>query len=73
MEMFEILSFLVSALKKTTKCGIFSAGAGKQTFKGKQKKIELKEIPSCLIPRLLVVFTQQLEILVTALPKIYNI
>ena len=23
MEMFEILSFLVSALKKTTKCGIF--------------------------------------------------
>ena len=30
--MFEILlSFLVSALKKTTKCGIFSAGAGNQT------------------------------------------
>ena len=30
-------------------------------------KIEPKEIPSGLIPRLLVVFTQQLEILVTTL------
>ena len=30
-------------------------------------KIEAKEIPSRLIPRLLVVFTRQLEILVTAL------
>ena len=30
-------------------------------------KIEPKEIPSCLIPRLLVVFTRQLEILVTTL------
>ena len=30
-------------------------------------KIELKEILSCLIPRLLVVFTRQLEILVTTL------
>ena len=30
-------------------------------------KKEPKEIPSCLIPRLLVVFTRQLEILVTAL------
>ena len=29
------------------------------------RKIEPKEIPSCLIPRLLVVFTRQLEILVT--------
>ena len=29
--------------------------------------MEPKEIPSCLIPRLLVVFTQQLEILVTTL------
>jgi len=29
--MFELLTFLVSALKKTTKCGIFSAGAGNQT------------------------------------------
>ena len=37
------------------------------TFIGKQKKIEPKEIPSCLISRLLVVFTQQLKILVTAL------
>ena len=33
------------------------------------KKIEPKEIPSCLIPHLLVVFTQQIEILVTALGK----
>ena len=32
-----------------------------------RRKIEPKEIPSCLIPRLLVVFTQHLEILVTAL------
>ena len=32
-----------------------------------QRKIEPKEIPSCLIPRPLVVFTRQLEILVTAL------
>ena len=31
------------------------------------RKIEPKQIPSCLIPHLLVVFTQQLEILVTAL------
>ena len=29
--------------------------------------MEPKEIPSCLIPRLLVVFTRQLEILVTTL------
>jgi len=33
----------------------------------KRRKIEPKEIPSCLILRLLVVFTPQLEILVTAL------
>ena len=33
------------------------------------RKIEPKEIPSCLIPRLLVVFTQQLEILVTTLSE----
>ena len=32
-------------------------------------KIEPKEIPSCLTPRLLVVFTRQLEILVTAWQK----
>ena len=31
------------------------------------RKIEPKEIPSCLIPCLLVVFTLQLEILVTTL------
>ena len=33
------------------------------------RKIEPKEIPSCLIPRLLVVFTRQLEILVTTLSE----
>lgn len=32
----------------------------------KRRKIDLKEIPSCLIPWLLVVFTRKLEILVTA-------
>ena len=36
-------------------------------FMGKLKKIEPKEIPSCLIRRLLVVFTRQLEIVVTTL------
>ena len=35
--------------------------------KENRRKIEPKEIPSCLIPRPLVVFTRQLEILVTAL------
>ena len=34
-----------------------------------RRNIELKEIPCCLIPSLLVVFTQQLEILVTTLHK----
>ena len=32
-----------------------------------RRQIEPNEIPSCLIPRLLVVFTRQLEILVTTL------
>ena len=32
-----------------------------------RRKIEPKEVPSSLIPRLLVVFTRQLEILVTTL------
>ena len=35
--------------------------------KEKKRKIERKETPSCLIPRLLVVFTRHLEILVTTL------
>ena len=34
-----------------------------------RRKIEPKEIPSCLIPHLLVLFTRQLEILVTALGR----
>ena len=36
-------------------------------IKTRRKRIEPKETPSCLILCLLVVFTQQLEILVTAL------
>ena len=35
--------------------------------KENKRKIEPKEIPSCFIPRLLVIFTLQLEILVTTL------
>ena len=38
-----------------------------------RRKIEPKEIPSRLIPRLLVVFTRQLEILVTTLIMIFFI
>ena len=34
-------------------------------LKQNKRKMEPKEIPSCLIPRLLVVFTWQVEILVT--------
>ena len=36
-----------------------------------RRKIQPKEIPSRLIPRLLVVFTRQLEILVTTLKRIF--
>ena len=36
-------------------------------FFGNRRKMEPKEIPSCLIPHLLAVFTQQLEVLVTSL------
>ena len=39
----------------------------RQLSKGNRRKIEPKEILSCLISRLIVVFTQQLEILVTTL------
>ena len=38
-----------------------------------RRKIEPKEIPSRLIPRLLVVFTRQLEILVTTLVSLLKI
>ena len=38
--------------------------------KENRRKIEPKEIPSCLMPRLLVVFTRQLEIL-TDIPGTY--
>ena len=38
-----------------------------------RRKIESKEIPSRLIPRLLVAFTRQLEILVTTLELLGNL
>ena len=38
-----------------------------------ERKTESKEIPSRLIPRLLVAFTQQLEILVTTLELLGNL
>ena len=38
-----------------------------------RRKIEPKEIPSCLIPHLLVVFTWQLEISMTALNREGNV
>ena len=41
--------------------------------KENKRKIELKEIPNCLIPRLFVVFTGQLEILATTLQFICSI
>ena len=37
------------------------------------REIELKEIPSCLIDRLLVVFTRQLEILVRAMTLVLTV
>ena len=37
--------------------------------KKKERKVGPQQIPSCLIPGLLVVFTQKLEILATALDK----
>ena len=37
------------------------------------REIESKEIPSCLIDHLLVVFTRQLEILVTALTSVLTV
>ena len=48
--------------------GYYECGPRLLLLKNK-RKIEPKEIPCCLIPRLLVVFTRQLEILVTTLSK----
>ena len=48
--------------------GYYERGA-RLLSKENRRKIEPKETPSCLIPRLLVVFTRQLEILVTTLCK----
>ena len=39
-----------------------SRGFPSAAVKGKRRKTEPKETPSCLIPRLLVIFTRQLEI-----------
>ena len=44
--------------------GYYECGSRLLSFENRRKK-EPKEVPCCLIPRLLVVFTQQLEILVT--------
>ena len=38
-----------------------------------RRKIQPKEIPSCMIPRLLVVFTWQLEIVVTTLATVQHL
>ena len=58
------------------KFGLPLRGGGRRfppaTFIGIRRKIEPKEIPSCLIPRLLVVFTRQLEILLTTLEASEN-
>ncbi|CAH3161843.1 unnamed protein product [Porites evermanni] len=43
------------------------------TFKENRRKIEPKEIPSCLIPHLLVIFTEQHEMFVTTLYTSSNI
>ena len=43
-----------------------------RTWKQNGREIEANELFSCLLPRLLVVFTQQLEILVTTLNIIYT-
>ena len=68
---------LVKAIGKKTSLSGLSLRAGGRGFSPATKrvapgyfywKIEPKEIPSRLIPRLLVVFTRQLEILVTTLP-----
>ena len=42
-------------------------------LKENKRKMEPKETPSCLIPRLLVVFTRQLEILVTTLQMCHSL
>ena len=47
-------------------CGYYKCGPRLLSSENR-RKIEPKEIPSCFIPCLLVVFTQQLEILVTSL------
>ena len=48
--------------------GYYECGPWLLSLKNR-RNIELKEIPCCLIPSLLVLFTRQLEILVTTLHK----
>ena len=52
--------------------GYYDCGPQLLSYKNR-RKIESKEIPSRLIPRLLVAFTRQLEILVTTLELLGNL
>ena len=52
--------------------GYYECGPQLLSYKNR-RKIESKEIPSRLIPRLLVAFTRQLEILVTTLELLGNL
>ena len=51
--------------------GYYEHGPGLLSKENK-RKIEPKETPRCLIPHLLVVFTLQLEILVTTLSLVWE-
>ena len=75
-KLIRVVSILVAITGLSLRGGGRGPGAGGRGFPPAimnvfpgyfQRKIEPKEIPSCLIPRLLVVFTRQLEILVTTL------
>ena len=48
--------------------GYYECGPGLLLLENR-RKLEPKEIPRCLIPRLLVVFTRHLEILATTLSE----
>ena len=64
------LVIIFRAVTKTWGPGIFPGyyeRGSRLLLKENGRKIERKEIPSCLIPRLLFVFVWQLEILVTTL------
>ena len=67
---YEFYEWLIRAVMKSRGPGIspgyYECGPWLLLLENR-RKIEPKEIPCCLIPRLLVVFTWQLEILVTSL------